>query len=191
MPEERFEGEAEEIAKAHEATSAIPASDASSLPTMRRTMRPVRHDQRAVGPARHCGVVGHDDEGEPVVVHAIEHVEHLAAGDRVEVSRRFVREEKRRLHHCGTGEGDPLALATGELIGAVSGAIAQIDSLERFEGALAPLRRRDAGEHHRELDVLERGEAGDEMEELEHETDVTLAELGELGFVEPRDLAAV
>ena len=55
----------------------------------------------------------------------------LAVG-RVERARRLVGQQQAALAHDGSRDGDPLALAAGELVGVVLGAIAQP---ELFEGS--------------------------------------------------------
>ena len=55
--------------------------------------------------------------------------------------------------------------------------------------ALAPLARRDAREHHRQLDVLARAQARHEMEELEHEADLLAPHARQLVVVEAGDVA--
>jgi hypothetical protein len=63
---------------------------------------------------------------------------------------------------------------------------------DRVQASRAPatLRPRDAGEQHRQLDVGLRGEPRQQVEELEHETDVLLAHGGALGLRHLLDRAA-
>ena len=77
------------------------------------------------------------------------------------------------------GDGDALALAAGELVRPVVHAVREPDRLERRLGAGAPLGPRHAAVDERQLDVRERGRARQELEGLEDEADLAVAEVGE------------
>src|SRR6185503_13358023 len=89
----------------------------------------------------------------------------------VEMGGRLVGEEQRRLVDEGAGDGDALLLPAREVAGAVLHAVAEADALEQLTGAAprvtSPRARRPQGRGH----VLERGEAGDQVEGLEHDAD--------------------
>lgn len=83
-------------------------------------------------------VVGNQDQGGTAF--AVEFEEQIAdplAGGAVEVAGGFVGEQHVRLRREGTGNGDPLLLAAGELARIVAQALAEADSLKQFSGALA------------------------------------------------------
>ncbi len=65
-------------------------------------------------------------------------------------------------------------------------AVAQADLLERGDRALAPCMA-IAAVHERELDVLDRIEAGEQVERLKNEADVLVADRGELVVGEVAD----
>src|SRR6202011_2714924 len=69
------------------------------------------------------------------------------------------------------GDRNALRLASTQRIGAVAGPVGETDGVGQRAGPTAPARAAQAGERHRELDVLERGEASEEAVVLEHEAD--------------------
>jgi hypothetical protein len=95
----------------------------------------VAHDDIAFGVAGDVEFVRDHDEGDALVVEPAEGIHDLDAGAGVEVAGRFVGQDEGRLHDEGTGDGDPLLLAAGELVGEVIGAVAEPD---QFEGAFHP-----------------------------------------------------
>ena len=128
-------------------------------------------------------VVGNQDQGGTAF--AVEFEEQVAdplAGGAVEVAGGFVGEQHVRLRREGTGNGDPLLLAAGELARIVAQALAEADSLEQFSGALASVGAafQLQGQHH----VLQRIEAVEQLERLEHEAYMGRADARTLVLVE-------
>ena len=68
-----------------------------------------------------------------------EQVHHLAAGARVEIARRLVGQQDRRLVGQRAGDGHALLLAAGELRGMVGRPRFQADLLQQLADALAAL----------------------------------------------------
>jgi hypothetical protein len=116
---------------------------------------------------------------------------HRFAVFRVEVTGRFVRQQDRRLAGDGAGHGDALLLTARELRRQVLGAMRHADALERGVGALAALGRLHAAIDQRQLDVLEHGEVANQVEALEDEPDLAVADARALRQREVRDLVAV
>lgn len=128
-------------------------------------------------------VVGNQDQGGTAF--AVEFEEQIAdplAGGAVEVAGGFVGEQHVRLRREGTGNGDPLLLAAGELARIVAQALAEADSLKQFSGALASggAAFQFQGQHH----VLQRIEAVEQLERLEHEAYMGRADARPLVLVE-------
>lgn len=128
-------------------------------------------------------VVGNQDQGGTAF--AVEFEEQVAdplAGGAVEVAGGFVGEQHVRLRREGTGNGDPLLLAAGELARIVAQALAEADSLEQFSGALASVGAafQLQGQHH----VLQRIEAVEQLERLEYEAYMGRADARPLVLVE-------
>src|SRR5699024_2957431 len=100
-----------------------------------------------------------------------EKAQDVLAGGRVEGAGRFVREDEAAGAHERPRDGDPLTLATGELVREAPGKVGQPDLLECGPCLRACRPQRDTVELAREGDVLQRGEGGDEVEVLEDVAD--------------------
>src|SRR6266542_4186064 len=121
--------------------------------------RRARHDR---------GVVRGEDEGGPGLgVEPGQEVEDVRGGVGVEVRRRLVGQDELRLRHHGPGDGDALALPAGELIGPLLRLRGDADLVEPAPHARVALAPADVLQQQRVLDVLVRGEDGDEVEGLE------------------------
>ncbi len=139
----------------------------------------VAHVDDAVGHAGDIGVVGDDGGGgAEFAIDAIDGFEDEDAGFGVKSAGRLVAEQDAGALGDGAGNGDTLLLAAGELGREMVHAGGEADEVEGFFGLHGGLR--DFGNGG---DVFEGGEAGDEVVELEDETDVETAVLGELGVV--------
>ena len=77
-------------------------------------------------------VVGGDENGGAVGVDANEEVHGLPAGVGIEVAGGFVSDDDGRPGDKATGDGDPLLLAAGELIGMSIGLEGEADGFERL-----------------------------------------------------------
>src|SRR5207245_745202 len=63
-------------------------------------------------------IVGHQDDGDPLVCVELPQEAHdLLAGPGVEVARRLVRQNQARAIDEGAGDGHPLLLPPGDLVG--------------------------------------------------------------------------
>ena len=151
----------------------------------------VEHVDRAVGVAGKAGVVGHHDDGGTALVEFGEEVHNRFTVLRVEVTGWFVGKEHGGVSGERAGDGDPLLLTTGELGGQMLGAMAHADFFECFQHALFTLGGGHAAVGKRELDVLVNRKVADEIEGLENETDLAVADAGTLGEGEALDRATV
>ena len=135
----------------------------------------VGEEEDAVGRGGRTRLVRDHDERLAVVLHRrAQQLEDLAAGLRVEVAGRLVREDDGRPAHERAGDRDALLLAAGELGRAVRAPVLQADLVEQvLEEVLVRLR---PGEREREGDVLLGGQHRQQVEELEDEADVACAE---------------
>ena len=86
---------------------------------------------------------------------------------------------------------DALLLAARQLVRVVMDAVGEADALERLARPLVALGGGDVRVEQRQLDVLERGGARQQVEALEHEAERLVADARELVGVQPRDLLAV
>ena len=100
------------------------------------------------------GIVRDEDDGLAAGGQLFEDADDVAAGLLVEVAGRLVGQDQRRVVDERAGDGHALALAAGELVRAMLGAVVEADAIERFERARAALVAVDAGVEQRQLDVL-------------------------------------
>ena len=115
--------------------------------------------------------------------------EQLEAGARIQVAGGLVGEQQRGPVHQRAGDRDALLLAAGELARQVALAALEADRAQRGARALALLGGRDAAVDERQLDVLERARARDEVEALEDEAELAVADRRALVGGEARDVA--
>src|SRR5688572_24644962 len=123
----------------------------------------------AVGVGGDVLLVGDDDHGLSLAVDGLEGGEDLVAGLGVEVPGGLVGEDDRRPVDQGAGDGDTLALAARQLVGAVLHAVGQADDGEGLGGAILAFARAEPGIDERQLDVVERVGARQQVEGLEDE----------------------
>ncbi len=111
----------------------------------------------------------------------------LAAGFDVEVAGRFVGEKDSWLIHQGAGDGDALALAAAEMLGAVPEAVIQAHFFQQVFGPVAEFSFFDAeaergvfdhGGQHR---VFQDVQFWEQMIELEDEAELGVAQSGARG----------
>ena len=118
----------------------------------------------------------------------------LLGGLRVEVARRLVGQDELRVVDQRPRDRDALLLAARELARLVVLAARRAPRSRRHRRAFSSRSRARVavgGVDQRQLDVLERRGAGEQVEGLEHEADLPVADLGALVAVEPRDVDAV
>ena len=89
------------------------------------------------------------------------------------------------------GDGDALALAAGKLVGLVRHAVFQAHGFQGVLGALDAFVGRHAGVDQRQLDVVQGGGAGQQVEGLEDEADFFVADAGQFVVVHFADQLAV
>ena len=137
------------------------------------------------------GFVSDEHDRVAALVQPREQRHDFRAGLRVQVSRRLVREQDRGVVHERPRDGDALTLAAGQLVGPMRHAARQLDLVERGLRARLPIRRRHTGIDERQLDVVERRRARQQVESLEDEPDFLVADARQLVVVHPRDLLVV
>ena len=100
------------------------------------------------------------------------------AGGGVEIAGGFVGEKDRGLVDEGTGEGGSLELSTGKLVGAMVGAVGELDGFKEIVGTVTSRGVHTSGEEEGEENVFFDRKGGEEVEELENEADSEAAECG-------------
>ena len=138
----------------------------------------------AMGELGDVGFVGDDDDGVAAMVELVEERHDLVAGLGVEVAGGLVGEDDRGAIDERAGDGDALALSAGELVGLVAHAAVEVDGVQRGGGAFDAFGGRGAVVDQRELDVVQRRGAGEQVEGLKDEADLAVADAGEFVVVE-------
>ena len=103
---------------------------------------------------------------------------------RIEVARRFVSHDDVRVVDQGSGDGYSLALAAGEFIRLVMGPRFKTDGFQFIHGPFGPLFAADTGIDQGQGDVVEGCNSRQEVEVLEDEADVLVADDGEFIVIE-------
>ena len=94
--------------------------------------------ERAPGALGRVRVVRHHDDRLAVVaVERLQQVENLVAGLAIEIARRLVAQQQRRVGHDGARDADALLLAAGQLPRIVLGALGEADDFQRDARALS------------------------------------------------------
>src|SRR4051794_19021618 len=159
--------------------------------------RPVVGDPAVDQPDQPPGVrgdvllVGDEDDGPSTVVQVVEDAHDVGAGPGVEISGRLVGEYQGRCGDQGAGHGDPLLLATRELVGFVAFPVGQADQVERCTGAGPPVGRLHPGVRQRKFHIGQCGGTRNQVERLEDEPDPAVADQGQAAVVEAAHVHAV
>src|SRR5438445_10062006 len=124
-------------------------------------------------------LVRDEGDGPALLTEGAEQFQDHFAGVRGEVAGGFVGENDFTMIDQRTGDGGALLLPAGKLHGTVPGTIFHFHHFERLQSALAPLAGRQAAVNHRQLDVLQDVELGQEIEELKDEADLPVADAGQ------------
>jgi hypothetical protein len=118
-------------------------------------------------------IVRDDDQAVAAfLVEAQKQVDDLVAGGRIEITRRFVGQEKRRIIPQRARDGHPLLFAPGKFRGPMVQSRAEADLIEQMGapgGIAAP------GQPRREFDIFQRGEFREKMVGLKNESDGEVA----------------
>ena len=94
-----------------------------------------------------------DERGAGLALDLLQLVLHLLAQVEIEGAQGFIQQQHVRSHRQGAGQGDPLALAAGQLMGLLSRGPGQIDHLEELQGAPFRLPAGNAPHFRSEHDV--------------------------------------
>src|SRR3989441_139101 len=145
----------------------------------------------AAGVRRDVVLVGYQEDRLALVVQLLEQPHDLLARRRVEVPSGLVGEQDARLVHERPGDRHPLPLPPRQLVRLVHHAVAEPHALQRPRGLLAACLRRHARVDQRQLHVVERGGARQQVERLEDEPDFLVADARQLVVGEVAHLLAV
>ena len=141
---------------------------------------PLVHHQRPAGAFGRPGVVRHHDNRLAVMgVERGQQTEDLVGGFAVEIARRLIADEQSRVGHDRPGDGDPLLLAAGELVGLVSAPVGEVNQLQRGVDPSSALLAVKPRQQQRQLDVVLCAQDPDQVVELKNEADVRRPPVGE------------
>src|SRR5215472_17487804 len=152
---------------------------------------PVAQVHHPVGVRCDLVVVGDDDDGAARGMKPPENGQDLPGRHRIQVARRLVCQDDRRVGDHRAGHRHPLLLAAGHLRRLVAEPANQPDRFQRRDRAAPAVPCPKPRIDQRQLHVVQGGAAGDEVEALEHKTDLAVADLGQLPGVERRDVHPV
>jgi hypothetical protein len=96
---------------------------------------------------------------------------------RIEISRRLVRDDKRRPMDQSAGNGSPLLLAAAQLMDEMIFSLLQSHQLDQLVRALFAFGRRRPLQKQRQRNILAHVHRRQEIEELENEPDLPAAKL--------------
>ena len=112
----------------------------------------------------------------PALMQLAQQLHDRFAALRIEIARRLVGEQNDRLARDRARHGDALLLSARELARQMFRPMRHAHAFERLGDALAALGRPHAAIGERQLDVLEHGEIADQIEALEDEPDLAIAD---------------
>src|SRR5262245_16069924 len=129
--------------------------------------------------------------GSFVLVETDEQFEDMLSISAIEIARRLVRQQNRRLHHERSRQRDALLLAAGKLDRVMIAALDEADAVEQVFGAGAGGSIEAAAELHRQNDVFKGGKCRNQVIGLEDETEFFPSKLGKLVLTQLRDVLTV
>src|SRR5579884_97137 len=156
-----------------------------------QTVAELDHPVRVLGNVR---LMGDEHDGHPArLVQVLEEGHDLLAGARIERAGRLVGQDQARLGDQGASHRHPLLLPARQLRRPVVLAISEADGGQRGQRSLAAVGR--AGVEQRQLDLLDGRHAGQQVEALEDEAQLAVADrrqlvVGEAGHLDAVELVA-
>jgi hypothetical protein len=141
--------------------------------------------------SRLVAVCHHDQILARLASEPVEQFEHLPSGLFIQVAGRFVGQDELRVVHQRAGDGDALLLAAGQAIGECLRAVEQAHGFQKQPGLAMRVLNRCAVQLERQHDVLHHRQRGDEVKELEDESDLATAKERALVFAERGQVLAV
>src|SRR5579872_4531627 len=108
----------------------------------------------------------------------------------VEIPRRLVCKQQRRIADDGASDGDPLLLTARELLRQMVHALLKANQFQCGHYVLAALLCVQLGEQQRQLYILEGGEHWNQIERLKHVPDVLVSPARRLRIVEAENVLA-
>ena len=173
--------------------SSSSGSRRQQLPQVRRGVVPILHRLVALDASvshfddalrvlRDVRLVRHEHDRDALFVQLLKERHDLDRHVAVEISRRLVGEQQRRLGDERSRDRHALLLPARQLARLVIQTIAESHASQRFRGELpsCPFQRPVAIVQQRQLDVVERRRPCQQIESLEDEAELLIAQVGEL-----------
>ena len=121
-------------------------------------------------------VVSDQYNGVALGVQSTDDLEHPGARSGVQVARRFIREDERRMCRDGASHGHTLLLAAGHLVWTVVHTGRKAHTLQGLQRQQTPFSGGQAPVNERQLHVFQRVQVLDQVEALENKTDLFIAD---------------
>ena len=137
---------------------------------------------RALGIGRMRRRVGDHDDGRAFSIQRGQHVHDVPAVLGIQVAGGLIGENHLWVGDDGPGHGDALLLPAGELPGPMPGAVIESDQFQDLAHTGAPAAFRHVEVQQRHLHVFSDAQLINEIEALEDETDIALAQVGKARF---------
>ena len=148
--------------------------------------------QHLVGVGGGLGIMGHHDNRlVQLLSERLQQLEDLGCRLGIEIARRLVGHQQRRIHHQGAGDRHPLFLATGKLARKMVGPVGKVDQLQDVGNPLPAFRLRHRAVEQWQLDVLVSRQHWNQVIELEDVADILRPPFGQLAARHPADIQAV
>ncbi len=141
----------------------------------------------SAGVFRDVLLVGDEDDGVAGLVELVEEGHDLFRCLRIEVAGGFVGEKNRRPVDQRPGHRHPLSLAAGQFVGLVFDAVGQSNPFEGLERPLPAFGGGHSCVDQGQFDIGQSGRPVEQVESLKDKADFLIADVGELGVIEPRD----
>ena len=151
----------------------------------------VQHLNVPVGTPRELLVVGHHDNGGPVLIDFLEKIEHLPGHQRIKVAGWLIGKEKSRFSRQGTCDRHTLLLAAGKLRRQVRLARGQTDESQHLFNGFPPTTSRPATIAERYFDIVRQAQVGNQIETLKYESNFFIPDPGSLVVVDRADILAI
>src|SRR6266852_5342145 len=150
--------------------------------------RPVFDPYNTIREIPHPRIMRNNHNRPPPLVRQItHHLHHVATGVRIKCRSRLIRQDDRWIARQRTGYGHPLLLPSAQVGGKGSTFRAQPNLLQQLFGPLLRCRSRDALEIKHEPHVFSGGQRGEQVESLEHESNVLQANPRQFFLPQTRD----
>src|ERR1700688_1561447 len=148
----------------------------------------VAKHQHALGVLGDVVLVGDQDDGQSFVVQVLENFHDFDGRAAVQISRRLVRQQDRRLVHQRAGNGYALLLPAGHLRGKVLRAIREAHHGQRIGSSLAALGLVNSRVQRWQFHIFERRGSRQQVESLKDESNFLVANQRERFFVVLRNI---